>query len=169
MEYNIKKKIIPIEVYTDGSSKKLGQKSFGAWAFVIVKDNKVIASNSDSVPDATNQQMELLAAIEALKIVETIREKDENVIVYSDSAYFINCYSQRWFDAWKTNGWRNAKKQPVANQDLWIQLIPYFERFGFSFKKVKGHADNVFNNRCDEMAQRAADEAKIKWRGKENE
>ena len=167
MEYNTKKKIIPIEVYTDGSCKKLGLKTFGAWAFVIVKDNKVIAYNSGSVNDSTNQQMELLAAIEALKVVETFREKDENVILYSDSAYLINCYSQRWFDTWKSNGWRNAKNQAVANQELWVQLVPYFERFGFAFKKVKGHADNIFNNRCDEMAQRAADEAKIKWRGNE--
>ena len=63
---------------------------------------------------------------------------------------------------------KDAKKE-VANKDLWWELIPFFEKFGYDFRKVKGHATCVWNNKCDELAQKAAEEAKINWRGKENE
>lgn len=164
-----KEKIIPLEVYTDGSCKKQGIQTFGAWAYVIVRDNEVIAKNSQSYSETTNQRMELLAAIEALKVADTIKQPYEKIIVYSDSAYLINCYLQEWYVNWQANGWRNANKKEVANQDLWVELIPYFEKFGYSFEKVKGHADNLYNNQCDIMAQNAAEQAKINWRGKNNE
>ena len=112
--------------------------------------------------------MELLAAIKGLEIAKKIKDKNERVIVYSDSAYLVNCYLKEWYVNWMINGWISSTKKPVANQDLWQELIPYFEKFGYSFSKVKGHTDNIYNNKCDEMAQRAAEDAKIKWRGINN-
>jgi ribonuclease HI len=80
---------------------------------------------------------------------------DFEIVVYSDSAYVINCYKQKWYKKWQVNGWINSKKQPVANKELWEQLIPYFENPFFSFEKVAGHADNKYNNLVDEMAVKA--------------
>ena len=98
--------------------------------------------------------------------ISEIKQPNERVIIYSDSAYLINCYEQEWWVNWKNNGWRNANKKEVANQDLWWELIPYFEKFSYDFRKVKGHSTNMWNNKCDELAQKAAEEAKINWRGK---
>lgn len=162
-------KIIPIEIYTDGSCKKMANRTFGAWAFVVVVDNELKYYASESFCETTNQRMELLAAIEALKYISEIKQPNERVIIYSDSAYLINCYEQEWWVNWRNNGWRNANKKEVANQDLWWELIPYFEKFGYDFRKVKGHSTSIWNNKCDELAQKAAEEAKINWRGKENE
>ena len=84
----------------------------------------------------------------------------ENITVLSDSAYCINCYKQGWWRAWVSNGWVNSKKEPVANKELWRQLIPFFENPLFSFVKVKGHngndtADAYWNDIVDKMAVNA--------------
>ena len=153
MEKRSKEKIIPLEIYTDGSLKKMGQQStFGGWAFCVVRDSKELYHKSGSVGMTTNQRMELLAILEALKYAQNIRQRLEKVIIYSDSAYAINCYLKEWYVQWQNNGWRNASKQPVANQDLWEKLIPFFECPLISFAKVKGHSDNKYNNIVDELA-----------------
>lgn len=151
------KSVIPYEIYTDGSAKG-GDPAHkcGGWAYVIVKDGDIIRSDSGTVYDTTNQRMELQAAIEALKACELLWDEHSNYEIYSDSAYFINCYTQEWWKTWEQNNWRNSSKKPVANPDLWGQIIPYFKRKSFSFHKVKGHADNHYNNMVDQMAQKAA-------------
>lgn len=166
MEKRSKEKIIPLEIYTDGSLKKMGQQStFGGWAFCVVRDNKELYHKSGSVGMTTNQRMELLAILEALKYAQNIRQRLEKVIIYSDSAYAINCYIKEWYVQWQNNGWRNASKQPVANQDLWVQIIPFFDNFWYDFRKVEGHAGNLWNEKCDVLAQNEAERLKIKWRG----
>lgn len=159
-------KIIEIEVYTDGSCKRIGELTFGGLAYVIVIDSKMVGCGSESYDTTTNQQMELLAAIKGLEAVDKIKKKEDKVVVYSDSAYLTNCYLQNWYLGWINKGWINSKGEPVANKELWMKLIPYFERYGYSFSKVKGHANSFYNNMCDEMAQRAAEELKQSWRGK---
>lgn len=77
------------------------------------------------------------------------------MIVYSDSAYIINCYKQKWYNKWQINDWKNSKKEPVANKELWEQLIPYFDNVMFSFEKVPGHAGHVYNEMVDQMAVQA--------------
>jgi ribonuclease HI len=110
-----------------------------------------------AVKETTNQRMELCAAIEALTKICSIAEfPQDQVVVYTDSAYLHNCYVQGWYKSWQKNGWKNSKKQPVANQDLWEMLIPYFETFGIDFVKVKGHAGNMWNEYVDDLAQTAA-------------
>lgn len=168
-EYRSKEHVIPLEVYTDGSLKKLGANmKFGGWAFIVVRDGNRIYEASGSQYDTTNQRMELLAIKEALEYVKENKRQNERVIIYSDSAYVINCYQQDWYINWQANGWVNATKQPVANQDLWVDIIPYFDNFWYHFIKVKGHGDNYWNNRCDKLAQGASEELKLNWRGTKN-
>ena len=105
--------------------------------------------------DTTNNKMELTACIQGLR---AIKRKDVPVDVYLDSAYVLNGITD-WIEGWQRNGWRNSKKEPVANKDLWLQLIA--ERDSFSdihFNKVKGHADSAGNIRADALANLAMDE-----------
>ena len=92
--------------------------------------------------------MELLAPIEALSRLKEPCAVD----VYSDSAYLVNAFRQRWLENWQRNGWRKSDKKPVENQDLWQELLKYVEIHAITWHKVKGHADNPLNNRCDELA-----------------
>ena len=166
MERRSKQKIIPLEIYTDGALKKLGQQStFGGWAFYALRDGIEIYHRSGSIPMSTNQRMELYAVVEALKYAQQTRQKSEKVIIYSDSAYIINCYLQEWYNKWESNGWRNANKQPVANQDLWMEILPFFDNFWYDFRKVEGHAGDYWNEKCDQLAQLEAKTLKINWRG----
>lgn len=152
------KSIITYEIYTDGSAKGTNpaHKS-GGWAYCILYDGDLVRKDSGHVNDTTNQRMELQAAIESLKAIEEhFWDPNYEYHIYSDSAYFINCYLEEWWVNWLKNGWVNSAKKPVANIDLWEQIIPYFQRKSFFFHKVKGHADNHYNNLVDQLAQSAA-------------
>lgn len=96
----------------------------------------------------TNNRMELLAPIKALG---TLKEPCK-VTLYSDSAYLVNCFLQGWYKGWLKNGWKNSKGQQVENQDLWKELLRLMDIHQVEYVKVKGHADNKWNNRCDELA-----------------
>lgn len=155
--------ISPYEVYTDGSMKSDGVNfacGDGGWSFVVVRDNVIIYERDDYQFDTTNQKMELTAAAEALEYIETIRKPGEEVVVYSDSAYLINCYMKEWYKIWMRNGWVNSKKEPVANKNLWLRIVPFFNYRRYTFEKVKGHSDNYYNNMCDKKAQEAAERGK---------
>ena len=76
-------------------------------------------------------------------------------LIYSDSAYCINCYKDKWWVKWEQNGWINSKKQPVQNKELWKRLIPFFKDARFIFKKVAAHQNNYWNNYVDELAVKA--------------
>lgn len=169
MERRSKEKIIPLEIYTDGSLKKIGQNStFGGWAFFVIQDGKELYYDSGSEYNTTNQRMELLAIANGLKYANAIRRKSEKVIIYSDSAYAINCYLQEWYIKWQLNGWQNSNNQDVANKDLWFKIIPYFDNFWYDFRKVKGHQGNYWNEICDKYAQNEAEKLKHIWRGIKN-
>lgn len=144
-----------MKIYTDGATSRNGQENApGGWAFIIVdRHGNVIDEGSGHVDNATNNICELLAVINACQAYLAL--EDGIVTVYSDSAYIVNCYKQKWYEVWQQNGWRNSKKEPVKNKELWEQLIPYFENFLFSFEKVKGHAGNYFNEKVDAMAVEA--------------
>lgn len=160
---------IPMEIYTDGSLKKMGATmTFGGWGFIVLKDGKRIYEKDGSEYDTTNQRMELTAIKEAIAYAESVRRPNEPVFIYSDSAYVINCYEQDWYIKWLNNGWRNGQRQEVANQDLWREIIPYFDNFWYHFIKVPAHQQNYWNNRTDELAQGAALHLKHSWRGIDN-
>lgn len=168
-ERRSKEKIINLECYTDGSLKKgFGKSTFGGWGFIVVQDGKEIYEADGSEYGTTNQRMELMAIRECLKHVSSIRRPHDRIVVYSDSAYAVNCYLQNWYDKWLYNGWINSKGETVANIDLWQDIIPYFDNFWYTFSKVKGHGDNFWNNKCDKIAQTAAANLKINWRGLDN-
>ena len=142
-----------IKIYTDGATSKNGQEnSYGGWAYIILEEDKIISKNSGALSNVTNNQCELIAIINACNEISTLNTP---VTVYSDSAYCINCYKQQWYKNWQKNGWLNSKKEPVANQELWEELIPFFENLNFTFEKVKGHSLNQFNNIVDKMAVEA--------------
>lgn len=135
-----------IIIYTDGAcSRNPGP---GGWGAVLIYGEHE-RQFSGFVPMTTNQRMELLAVIEGLNQLKEAC----NVKVYSDSAYLINAFNQRWLDNWQRNGWKNAKKDPVENQDLWRELLKLAQKHQVTWIKVKGHSDNVYNNRCDELAR----------------
>lgn len=133
-----------IQIYTDGSSTK----NRSGWGFVVVTDPPVTRSGQEI--GATNQRMELMAALRALEWWEL--NSDDDVTIYSDSAYFCNCYFEKWYVNWEANGWVNSKKEPVANQDLWKYLIKFFKNPQVHIEKVKGHSGHTYNEMADKLA-----------------
>jgi ribonuclease HI len=95
--------------------------------------------------------MELTAAIEGLAAVPGQRR----VHLYSDSAYIVNCFRERWWERWEKNGWKNTQKQPVANRDLWEQLLALTRRHDVVWHKVRGHSGDPLNDRVDQLARDA--------------
>ena len=102
-------------------------------------------------PQTTNQRMELTAAIEGLAAIPGRR----SVQLFTDSSYVMNCFRDRWWSRWEANGWLGAARQPVANRDLWERLIAETRRHDVVWHKVKGHSDDVLNNRVDALARAA--------------
>ena len=99
--------------------------------------------------NTTNNRMELMAVIEALKALK----EPCNVELYTDSAYVSNAFLQDWITNWQLNNWRTSNKKQVLNRELWEELIILTSKHKVKFIKVKGHADNEFNNKCDEIAR----------------
>lgn len=135
-----------VSIYTDGACS--GNPGPGGWAALLFwRDQKKEISGFAS--DTTNQRMELTAALRGLEAMK----KPCVIDLYSDSAYLINAFQKNWLAGWQRNGWLNAKKQPVANQDLWEGLLKLTGLHSVTWHKVRGHADNENNNRCDELAR----------------
>lgn len=135
-------------VYTDGACH--GNPGPGGWAWAVVGGDWACGAD----PDTTNQRMELRAVLEALSALEGPVE------VVSDSTYVVNCFRDRWYVGWKRRGWRNSKREPVANRELWEPLIELYlkRRSEISFRWVKGHSGDEWNDIADELATRAATE-----------
>lgn len=138
-----------ITIYTDGACS--GNPGPGGWAAVLLHGNNK-KEISGAEPYTTNQRMELLAVVGALKALKVTGWEVE---VYSDSAYVVNAFKQRWLDKWQQNGWKNSKKEEVANQDLWKELLGLTGKNRVTMKKVKGHAGDEYNERCDHLARQA--------------
>ena len=137
-----------IKIYTDGSC--LGNPGNGGWAAIIIDDKKKIQIKG-SKKDTTNNQMELLAPIKALKKIP----KGSNVQIFTDSKYVKSGITE-WINNWKKNGWKTASKQPVKNKDLWTELDQMTNEFQITWSWVKGHSTNVLNNEVDLIAREAA-------------
>ena len=136
----------PRLVYTDGAC--LGNPGPGGWAWVIPGGRW----SSGAAADSTNQRMELKAVLEALT------EIDGALQVVSDSTYVTNCFRDRWWEGWLRNDWANSRKQPVANRDLWEPLIGLYRPRAteISFRWVKGHSGDEWNEAADQLAFAAA-------------
>ena len=140
-----------VTIYTDGACS--GNPGTGGWgALLMYKDTKKEISGEKK--DTTNNVMELTAVIEGLKLLKFPCK----VKLYSDSAYVVNGFNQKWIYGWIKNGWKNSNKEPVKNKELWQELYDLTKVHEVEFIKVKGHADNEYNNRCDELARNAIKE-----------
>lgn len=144
-----------VKIYTDGACRGNGQKdTIGAYGIILIyNDSKKEIKRV--FRDTTNNIMELSAVVDALSMLK----QECSVELYSDSAYVVNAVNQKWLNNWKKNGWKTASKEPVKNRELWENLIKLLEKHEVKFIKVKGHSDNPLNNRCDELANEAMDEA----------
>ena len=140
-----------VNIYTDGAcSKNPGP---GGWAAILIyKGHEKGISGFE--PDTTNNRMELTAVIKAIQALK----EPCHVTIHTDSAYIHSAFEKKWIDQWQTNGWITTAKKPVENQDLWNELLQSAQTQQITWKKVKGHADDEYNNQCDMLAKTAIKE-----------
>lgn len=141
-------------IYTDGACS--GNPGPGGWGTILMYKN-VEREISGASGSTTNNIMELTAAIKGLKMLKYKCE----VEIYSDSAYVVNAFNNNWIEGWIKKGWINSSKEPVKNKELWQELYNLVKQHDVKFIKVKGHSDNKYNNRCDELAREAIKDLEI--------
>ena len=137
-----------IKIYTDGSC--LENPGNGGWAAIIIDDGKKMQIKG-SKKNTTNNQMELLAPIQALKKVP----KGSKIEIFTDSKYVKSGITE-WIHSWKKNGWKTANKQPVKNKELWAELDLLTNEFEIKWSWVKAHSTDKLNNEVDLIAREAA-------------
>ena len=140
-------------IFTDGSSR--GNPGRGGWG-AIVFDGEVVREIGGNEKETTNNRMEMMAVIEALKIVEDGTE----VNVFTDSAYLINGIT-KWVWAWQKNDWKTKAKEDVSNVDLWQELVKVSQGKSIKWNRISGHSGVPANERCDVIATSFADGKKI--------
>ena len=136
-----------ITIYTDGASR--GNPGKGGYGIVMMY-GKHYKELSAGYRYTTNNRMELLSVIKAL---EALKINTEDIHIYTDSQYVVNAVEKGWLKKWIETDFKGGKK----NKDLWLRYYATAKKFSIRFFWVKGHADNVYNNRCDELATNAAD------------
>ncbi len=137
-----------VDIYTDGACS--GNPGEGGYGIVMLYNGARKESNK-GFKLTTNNRMELLAVIDALNLLK----EPCKVNLYSDSKYVVQAITDGWLVGWVQKNWKNSKKEPVKNIDLWKQLLPLLNKHEIEFIWVKGHADNIENERCDELAREA--------------
>ena len=139
-----------VEIYTDGAcSYNPGP---GGWGCVLIYKG-IEKEMSGFENGTTNNRMEMLAVIKAL---EQLKEPCK-INLYSDSAYVVNAFLNNWVSEWIDNNWINSQKKPVKNVELWKRLLDLLKIHDVTWHKVKGHSDNVYNNKCDRLARGEVD------------
>ena len=142
-----------VKIYTDGACS--GNPGPGGWGAVLIYgESKKELSGGEK--KTTNNRMELMGVITALESLNM----PCNVQLYTDSQYIVNAVNRGWAEGWRKKGWMRNKKEPAKNPDLWERLLTLLEVHTVTFNWVKGHADNEYNNRCDELA--VAESQKLK-------
>ncbi len=137
-----------VEIYTDGAcTGNPGKGGYGAVLIYNGNEKRI----SKGFRKTTNNRMELMAAIDALKLLK----EDCIVDLYSDSKYLTDAINQSWLSSWQKNGWKKSDKKPVLNRDLWEELLLLINKHKVTFIWVKGHNGNPFNEVCDTMAVEA--------------
>ena len=140
-----------ITVYTDGACS--GNPGIGGWGVVILENNKDETCLNGGHENTTNNRMELTAAIEALKNFQN-REK---ITLITDSKY-VKDGIQSWIQNWKKNGWKTTTKKPVKNKELWIELDELIAKHIITWKWVKGHTGNKYNEKADYLARQCIED-----------
>ena len=136
-----------VTIYTDGSSR--GNPGRGGYGTILMSGNRRLEL-SKGYEHTTNNRMELMAVIAGL---EALKKKGLDVTIYSDSQYVVKAVQEGWLRNWIATNFKGGKK----NRDLWMRFHELAKGHKIKFVWVKGHADNPFNNRCDELATKAAD------------
>jgi ribonuclease HI len=131
-----------IEIYTDGSGK-------GGWGAVILYSDGHNEEIGGRISNPTNNRAEMMAIIKSL---EYLRNPTEKIRIYSDSAYVVNCFQQKWYKKWEHNGWKTSTGSDVKNRDLWIILIDLIAHYKCEIVKVAGHSNITYNIRADAIA-----------------
>lgn len=146
---------LQVRLFTDGASRgNPGPGGYGAVLQFTDSSGKLHERElSQGFECTTNNRMELLAAIVGLEALK----RPCTVTLYSDSQYVVNAFNQHWVEGWLKRGWKNAKKEPVKNVDLWKRLLAAKQPHDVTFVWVKGHAGHPENERCDQLATAAAD------------
>lgn len=135
-----------VMIYTDGACS--GNPGVGGWGCILIfGEHRRELSGAEG--ETTNNRMELMAVIRALEALKFPCRAE----VYSDSAYTVNGFLEGWIYQWEKSAWKKADNKPVLNDDLWKRLLSLTRTHEVTFHKVKGHADNELNNRCDELAR----------------
>jgi ribonuclease HI len=137
----------PVVVFTDGACS--GNPGPGGWAWAVAPTGEPFGSGGEE--HTTNQRMELMAVLEALRTLGADSEAGPIEIV-SDSTYVVNCFRDGWWRKWQQNGWRNSKKEPVANSDVWKPLVDLVNAGDVNFRWVKGHSGDTMNDLVDQLA-----------------
>lgn len=137
-----------VTLYTDGACS--GNPGAGGYGAILIFKG-IERELSGGEPSTTNNRMEIYAVIAGL---EKLKERCD-VTVYSDSAYTVNAFNEGWIYGWMKNGWKKADGKAVLNAELWKRLYALTQQHIVRFVKVKGHADNEYNNRCDALAREA--------------
>ena len=134
-----------VTIYTDGACS--GNPGPGGWA-AILSYGGVEKELSGGERETTNNRMELLAVISALRALK----ESCNVKIYSDSQYVCDAINKGWARSWKAKGWKRSGNEDAKNPDLWETMLSLLEIHETKFIWVRGHADNEYNNRCDKLA-----------------
>ncbi len=134
-----------VVVYTDGACS--GNPGPGGWGWAVSPGGET--RGSGGAADTTNQRMEVYAVLDAIR---TLGADGTPIEIVSDSTYVVNCFRDSWWVKWEKNGWKNSKKQPVANTDLWKPLIEVVRNSDVKFTWVKGHSGHPMNDLADELA-----------------
>lgn len=158
-ENSIMKNVTPsnntIIIFCDGAcSGNNNRKGTGGWGAVLINGQRK-KEIYGGVKNTTNNKMELMACIKSLEEIKSTKYK---IIIHSDSAYLVNCFIDGWYKRWERNGWKNHKKEPVKNADLWKVLLSLVRKYDCTFVKVKGHSGNELNERADVLAKKGIDE-----------
>lgn len=141
-----------MEIWTDGScnnNPKHSNHGIGGWAFVVIKDNKVVFEDLGYDYKVTSQKMEMTAVIKAMQYCLK-NYKEEVITIVSDSAYIINCFKEKWYVRWMQMDWDDVK-----NSDYWKEMLGLKKQLKIRFKKVKGHSGVEFNELADLLAGEA--------------
>ncbi len=140
-----------IIIYTDGACR--GNPGLGAWGAVLMDESgKYYLEMAESTPKTTNNKMELLAAIEALKVVK----KPSDIMLYTDSMYLVNGMT-KWIKNWVNRNWTKSDKKPVENKEFWQELLALTNKHNVVFNWVKAHNGDEYNERVDGLANFAMD------------
>ena len=156
-----------VRIFTDGAcSENPGP---GGWGAVFYKSTgQEVISGYET--ETTNNRMELMAFVEALKKIKKEHKEGNTYELYSDSAYVVNAVNSGWISKWRLNGWKTTKGEDIKNKDLWERYLKengslVRRQISLDIIKIKGHSGNAFNDHVDEVAKAEAKKARREIQG----